>query len=266
MVEPFKHETLRQLNCFREHNNLIAGITTRQGGHSQKPFDTLNMGLHVPDHKETVLDNRGELANEVGIPLEQWTIGEQIHDTKIKTVTKGDCGKGAFSHTSALAGVDGLITNQPNVLLAAFYADCVPLFFCDPTNGWIGVAHAGWKGTVKGMASHMVRELVTQGCNLETIQMTIGPCISSRNYEVDQRVKDEIPEAHQNETVMEIGNNKYLLDLKKLNEKVAIEAGVQSSNVFASEYCTYEEDALFYSHRRDQGKTGRMLGFIGWKS
>ncbi|KHE73034.1 peptidoglycan editing factor PgeF [Halobacillus sp. BBL2006] len=266
MVEPFKHETLRQLTCFREHKNLIAGITTRQGGYSQKPFDSLNMGLHVPDREEIVLENRKELADEIGIPLERWVMGEQVHDKKVNVVTEEDLGKGVFSHTSALAGVDGLITNQPDILLAAFYADCVPLFFCDPLEGWIGVAHAGWKGTVKGMAAAMINELIGQGCSVENIEMIIGPCIGSTHYEVDERVKDGIPQSHHSETIKELGNGKYLLDLKRLNERVALEAGVHSSHIFTSGYCTYEEEALFYSHRRDQGKTGRMLGYIGWKS
>lgn len=266
MVEPFKHDTLRQFKCFHDQKDIIAGITTRQGGHSEAPFQSLNMGLHVPDEEAKVINNREELASELGIPLDRWVMGEQVHGTKIKVIETKDLGKGAFSHSTSLSGVDGLITNQPDVLLTAFYADCVPLLFSDKTAGWVGIAHAGWKGTVRLMAAEMVKQMVEKGCSVENIQMTIGPCIGKAHYEVDERVFEAVPARFQSDTTTKTSLGKYLLDLKHLNRCIAQEAGIKDVNLFTSEYCTYEKDELFFSHRRDQGLTGRMLGYIGLKS
>ncbi|MBH0229066.1 peptidoglycan editing factor PgeF [Halobacillus yeomjeoni] len=266
MVEPFKHESLRQIRCFQDHKSLVAGVTTRQGGHSSKPFDSLNMGLHVRDQGEHVINNRQELADELRIPLEDWVIGEQVHGTEVHVVTRADKGKGVRSHDTAAAGVDGLITNEKDVLLGAFYADCVPLLFVDPHAGWVGIAHAGWKGTVGDMAGEMIRQLVHQGCKRTDIEMVIGPCISQNHYKVDQKVIDQIPQSQHSLTVTDLGAGQFLLDLKKLNERFAVQAGLAESQIKQTRFCTYEKEELFFSHRRDQGKTGRMLGFIGWKS
>lgn len=265
MFEPFKHQSLRKMTCLRSYPSLVAGISTRKGGRSPSPFESLNMGLHVHDDETTVIENRKLLAQEIGIPIHQWVIGEQVHNVNVKLVNKEDCGKGVYTLESAVPGVDGLITNQKHVLLAAFYADCVPLYFLDDSTGWIGIAHAGWKGTVKGMAKIMINRLIQQGASMEHLQMTIGPCISKTHYEVDKKVIDQIPVSYHKETITKTGNNHFLLDLKQLNHKIAQEAGLKNSNIHITEYCTYEEERLLYSHRRDQGKTGRMLGYIGWK-
>ncbi|RWZ60683.1 peptidoglycan editing factor PgeF [Halobacillus fulvus] len=266
MKEPFKHESMRQLTCFHDEPTLVAGITTRQGGVSEAPFESLNMGLHVNDSQEVVVANRKLLADEVGIPLDRWVIGEQVHDIRVQEVVPSDFGKGVYNHGEALKGIDGLITNQPDVLLTAFYADCVPLFFYDPTTKWIGVAHAGWKGTVKGMAREMTEQLVKKGASPEDLKMVIGPCITKRHYEVDKRVMDHIPDVYKSKVSERTQDDHFLLDLKELNRLVALDAGLDDENIHISDYCTYEEEALLYSHRRDQGKTGRMLGFIGWSS
>ncbi|MGP4078127.1 peptidoglycan editing factor PgeF [Halobacillus sp. K22] len=265
MHEPFTAKTLQQHSCFTNHEKIIAGLTTRQGGHSERPFNTLNMGLHVQDESDTVLRNREELAQETGFPLKNWIIGEQIHDIRVKVIENGEKGKGVFSHESAVAGVDGLITNHTDVLLGAFYADCVPLFLYAPVSGWIGIAHAGWKGTVRNMVSQMIGKLTAQGCSLDEIELVIGPCISEKNYEVDQRVYDQVPVEFRGEAAVYVSSGKYKLDLKKLNEAMALQSGLNKENVLVSRLCTYEEENLFYSHRRDQGRTGRMLGFIGLK-
>ncbi|MCA0969356.1 peptidoglycan editing factor PgeF [Halobacillus litoralis] len=266
MGEPFKHNTKRQLTCFSENPSLISGLTTRQGGVSGSPFDSLNMGLHVNDRDEDVIANRRLIADEVGIPLERWVMGEQVHGIQVKRVDKEDLGKGTLSLDTAVSGVDGLITNQKDVLLTAFYADCVPLYFMEPTSGWIGIAHAGWKGTVHGMAKAMIDQMVVEGASLDRLKMAVGPCIGRNHYEVDEHVMNHIPPEWRDEVLTPVDDSHAMLDLKALNTSLALQAGLRKENVQASRICTYEEERLLYSHRRDQGKTGRMLGFIGWKS
>ncbi|WP_082234250.1 peptidoglycan editing factor PgeF [Halobacillus massiliensis] len=265
MTEPFQSKTARQHACFLQHN-VTAGITTRQSGYSEVPYDSLNMGLHVSDLKESVIKNRRALAEELNLPLSQWVMGEQVHGTQIKVVDHSHKGRGAFSLKKAIGGVDGLITNQKDILLTAFYADCVPLLFLDPSSKWIGVAHAGWKGTVSGMAGAMISKMAEHGAELSTLLMIIGPSISQKHYEVDQRVVNHIPSSYCSQVLTEGSEGKFNLDLKELNRRIAVDNGLSLNNILVSSYCTYDDEHLFYSHRRDQGQTGRMLAYIGWTS
>ncbi|UOQ43125.1 peptidoglycan editing factor PgeF [Halobacillus salinarum] len=266
MTEPFKHESSRQLSCFVTKPKLTAGITTRQGGFSSPPFDSLNMGLHVNDNEDHVLQNRKQLAIDLNIDLNKWVVGEQVHQTVIHTVDGCDLGKGTLDHSTAIQGVDGLITNKSEVLLTAFYADCVPLYFLDEKSGWLGISHAGWKGTVNHMAFQMIEALKSHGADPEDIQMIIGPCISKKHYEVDERVISQVNEEHKHDVASPTTKGKYLLDLKMLNKQIALQAGLLDKNISMTSYCTYEEEELFFSHRRDGGQSGRMLGYIGWLS
>ncbi|MFQ3545827.1 peptidoglycan editing factor PgeF [Halobacillus rhizosphaerae] len=265
MTEPFTYKSSRQYMCFNNTENLIAGITTRKDGFSKPPFHSFNLGLHVPDEYSAVLKNRKQLAMDLNVPLTQWVMGEQVHQTKIKVITPEDLGKGVLDHDTAVKGVDGLITNIPDVLLTAFYADCVPLYFLDEQTRWIGIAHAGWKGTVQGMAQHMIEKFNKLGADLSTLKMVIGPSIGFNQYEVDEQVINQVPAEFREEAAISLSEGKYLLDLKKLNQAIAVKAGLADDNISMTGYCTYEEEDLFFSHRRDHGSTGRMLGYIGWK-
>lgn len=246
--------------------DLVAGMTTRVGGAGEPPFDSFNLGWHVPDNQDTIRHNREMLASLLQFPLKSWVGGEQVHDTKIHTVTQKDKGKGAFGQETAIPSCDGLITKESNILLTAFFADCVPLFFYDPQSSWIGIAHAGWKGTVSNMGPKMVQALENQGVDSKSLRVGIGPSISGDMYEVDENVIRHIPDKFQRPPIIETQTNgRYLLSLQHMHVELLLEAGIEESHIEQTEYCTYQSDHLFFSHRRDQGKTGRMLGFIGLK-
>lgn len=267
-MELFQHE--RQEALFLKEweqavPGLIAGFTTKNGGISTSPFTSLNLGLHVKDKKEDVIKNREILAELIEMPLENWVVGEQVHGTNIAIISDDEKGKGAKELGEAIKNVDGLLTNCTSMLTTAFYADCVPLFFLDPVTKWYGIAHAGWKGTVGEIAANMVNLLCGKGSKRSDIKVAIGPSISAGFYEVDDQVIQHIPVKWHSGAVNKKENGKYLLDLKKLNEMILLENDLKKENIDVSKYCTYRDDHLFYSHRRDQGKTGRMLGFIGFK-
>ncbi|WP_156290418.1 peptidoglycan editing factor PgeF [Oceanobacillus salinisoli] len=246
------------------HPKLIAGFTTRNGGVSAPPFHTLNFGLHVPDNQEDVIKNRNILANKLHIPVANWVSGEQVHQTSIKVVSEEDKGKGSISYDSSLKGIDGLITNKKGILCTAFFADCVPIYFFDPVSEYIGIAHAGWKGTVNGMAEKMVLALKEKGVQTTNLLAAIGPCISQEMYEVDERVVSTIDGKYREKCIISKGNNRFLLNLKQLNVEILLQSGILRHNIEVTNYCTFKDDALFFSHRRDKGKTGRMLGFLGY--
>ncbi|WP_222599285.1 peptidoglycan editing factor PgeF [Aquibacillus kalidii] len=268
-MEPFEsieHESILLVRDWDQQNSKIkvtVGFTTRNGGVSNPPFDSFNLGFHVPDDPTLVLSNRKQLASLLSFPIERWVIGEQIHSTTIKIIEEADLGRGSVSHDNTIQGVDGLITNKPEVLCAALFADCVPLFFYDPNSMWIGIAHAGWRGSVGGIAEEMVANLVRSGANLNNIKVLIGPCIGEHVYEVDQKVIDNIEREFITKVVRQKENGNYLLDLKTLNQMYLKKVGVLPENISVSSYCTYTDDK-FFSHRGDLGKTGRMLGFIGY--
>ncbi|QDP40102.1 peptidoglycan editing factor PgeF [Radiobacillus deserti] len=268
MTEPFQlnHPSFVSLADWEEWDeNLIAGISTRVGGYSTEPYRSLNLGLHVRDYPETVVKNRHRLADYIGIPLDNWVFAEQVHSTNIYIVSEKDRGKGSTALESAIPACDGLITKSKKTICAAFFADCVPLFFFDPNTGWVGIAHAGWRGTVDGMAAKMVQALLNQGANRETLKVAIGPCIGKANYQVDDNVIQHIPKEYHQSAVQQQNEIHYLLDLQSLNKEFLVKQGILKANIYTTNYCTYDEEDLFFSHRRNEGKTGRMLGFIGYK-
>src|SRR5699024_1383841 len=202
---------------------------------------------------------------KLAFPLKTFVSGEQTHQTNIKIVGKSDQGSGAETKQTAIKQTDGLITKEEGVLCTAFFADCVPLFFYDPLTEYIGIAHAGWKGTVGGIAAKMVHKMAALGVNRANLLCVIGPCISREKYEVDDQVIARIPEEDRENAVLSKGNSRYLLDLKQFNRDILLQSGVLRNNIYITEYCTFRDEDLFFSHRRDQGETGRMLGFIGFQ-
>ena len=248
---------------------LIVGFTTKKGGYSKGEFAAFNLGLHVHDDVSDVHLNRRKLGDILQFPLEKWVCSEQIHDNHIAKVGKKDSGKGVWDYSTAIPKADGLYTDEINILLTLGFADCVPIYFASPSRGLIGLAHAGWKGSVKNIAGQMVRIWRDkEGVKVDDVYAAIGPSIGECCYIVDDRVINQVNELLgesasivYNETMI----GQYALNLKELNRLALIKEGVPSRNIIISQFCTSCEDGLFFSHRRDNGKTGRMMSFIGRK-
>ncbi|MDQ0350533.1 YfiH family protein [Alkalibacillus filiformis] len=238
-----------------------AGFSTRLNGYSHTPYNSLNVGIHVNDRVEDVLKNRQYISDQIEQPLDQWCCLKQVHSTKVIDLTEIDCNK--VSHDKPAIDADGMITNDPSHTLVTFYADCVPLYFIAPERGWIGLAHAGWKGTVGGISHYVIEALLSKGVQLEEIEVMIGPCISQDHYEVDERVIEQIPQKYYEEVLKPSQQeDRYLLDLKMLNYLYLKELGLLTNQIEISQYCTYEDEQLFFSFRRDKGQTGRMMAFL----
>ncbi|WP_199426002.1 peptidoglycan editing factor PgeF [Thermaerobacillus caldiproteolyticus] len=260
-------ELLLLQNWSKLSQEVVAGFTTKHGGISDEPFATFNLGLHVSDVVSSVRHNRQTLANLLQFPLELWVCCEQTHDSRIEKVTKSDGGKGVVDYHSAIAGTDGLYTDEAGVLLTLCFADCVPLYFIAPKQNMIGLAHAGWKGTVKNIAGKMVRLWnEREHIPFDDIYVAIGPSIGSCCYIVDDRVihlVNNVLGETNSVPYRLISVGQYALDLKELNKVLLIKAGIREEQIYLSHYCTSCTDHLFFSHRRDNGKTGRMMAFIG---
>ncbi|NRD78796.1 peptidoglycan editing factor PgeF [Bacillus sp. BRMEA1] len=270
-MEPFaltNESFLTIENWMKAYSGLVAGMSTKLGGKSKGSFESLNLGFHVADHGEDVFHNRETLADLLEFPLASWVGAEQIHDVHIRKVTKADRGKGSDAYDHAFKATDGFYTNEEGILLTLCFADCIPLFFLAPKARMIGTAHAGWKGTVGQIGKQMVDAWINEGIKPEEILVAIGPSICEKCYIVDDRVinlVENILEDVDRKPYNQIRDGQYSLDLKLLNKLVLLKAGVLDENIIMTQYCSSCDHELFFSHRRDNGSTGRMLSFIGWK-
>jgi polyphenol oxidase len=251
-----------------QYPSLVAGITSKNDGYSKGEFNSLNLGFHVGDVLKDVQANRKKISTQIGFPLNSWVGAKQTHDNLIRKVTIKDRGKGSETYDDSFLGTDGFYTNENGILLTLCFADCVPLFFIAPEKGMIGAAHAGWKGTVKEIAKNMVELWEQEGITPEQIFVAIGPSICEKCYIVDKHVIEfvqKILEDVEKKPYNRINDNQYSLNLREVNYLILRKAGVPEQNILMTEFCSCCDQDQFFSHRRDQGQTGRMLSFIGWK-
>lgn len=247
---------------------IVSGFSLRVGGRSRPPWATLNLGLHVGDADSDVIANRELLAHDVGLPLERWIFAEQVHGTEIATVSTAQCTSGTRTLKTVIKGVDGLITQASDVCLALCFADCVPIYFYTTDPDAVAILHAGWRGTV-GLGARKMVDRLRRDLHLSSmaqIHATIGPAIGRSDYEVDEQIIQRVRLLRQEvwrDAVVSRENGHYLLDLKALNRAILIDAGIPERNIAITDYTTSRHPELFFSHRRDHGRTGRMLGFIG---
>ncbi|MFC4076520.1 peptidoglycan editing factor PgeF [Salinithrix halophila] len=270
-MEPFQLRNEQAIPYFslllweREFPHLTAGISARNSESFHDP-NLYNYALHVGSDPDRVLGNRRRLAEALNIPPASWTYGEQVHGTRIREVTNSEKGRGRHETSPALEGTDGLLTGEEEIFLFSFYADCVPLFFYSPDRGLVGVAHAGWRGTVGGIGPAMVEEFVSRGADRGQIRAAIAPSIGPCCYEVDDKVSQPLikalPEADV-QVLQPAGPGKWNLDLKEANRQLLLDSGLSGEHILVTHWCTSCHPELFHSHRRDQGKTGRMAAFIG---
>lgn len=249
---------------------LVMGFTTRKGGVSKPPFESFNCALHVGDRKEDVLANRQRLASHWGFSLDEMVCPHQVHQDTLYKVSVADRGRGSKGEEDALASVDAIYTDVPGIFLTSFYADCVPLYVIDVKGKRVGLAHAGWRGTVLEIGPKLVRRFVQElGSSMEDILVVIGPAIGLCCYEVGEEVVKALapllpPEAEKS-CLKKIKPGKYKIDLKGINALLMEREGIPSANILLSTLCTACHPDLFFSYRRDNGKTGRMASFIAIK-
>lgn len=277
LTEAGEPELLQIKNWSARYPELTSGFTTRIGGVSEKPFGTLNCGLHVADSDESVVANRTRVADAIGMPLSGWVYGEQVHGSDVAFVTGADKGKGTAARFDALQSKDAFITNETGICLAAMFADCVPLYFYDPEHRVVALAHAGWKGTVLQIAGQTVRAMEERfGSSPERIAAAIGPSIGICCYEVDDTVMNQVrpllqeldePQPAEGNVVYEPSpNGKWMLNLQEINRQIMIKAGILPSRIELTRLCTSCRVDKFFSHRKEQGATGRMIAWIGLRN
>ncbi len=239
-----------------------AGITTRAGGVSEGYFSSLNLGLRTPDTKENLEENVRRVCAAFGTAPEKVISTRQEHTAIVKKVSASDAGTG-ITRPRFPEGVDGLVTNEPGLLLMAYFADCVPILLCDPEKKAVGCVHSGWRGTVGKIAAEAVRMMEQEfGSRPEDIYAAVGPHIGKCCFEVDAPVFAEFIKAFPEKGgFAEKKGEKYHIDLSGAVEYTLQCAGVmQISNLQTCTSCNAE---TFFSHRKTGGKRGCFVAVIG---
>ncbi len=255
-------------------------FSTRLGGVSQGQFATMNLSFTRGDDPDCVAENFRRIGKVLGILPEDFVFTDQTHTANVRRVFKTDQGKG-FLLERDYQDIDGLVTNDPGVVLAAFFADCVPLYFVDPVKRAIGLSHSGWKGTVQKIGKATVEMLQREfGSHPSDIITAIGPSICGDCYEVGWDVAEQFTRAfpaavqlkekkeagHRKATsgqiIREKENGKYLLDLWEANRQVLLEAGILQEHICITDICTCCNPELLFSHRASKGKRGNLGAFL----
>jgi len=249
-----------------ETEAVIHGFSTRMGGVSEGMFSSMNLSFARGDEEGRVRENFARLGRAMGLDCRNLVFSDQTHTSNVRVVTEADRGKG-FVREKDYRDVDGLVTNVPGLVLAAFYADCVPLFLVDPVNRAVGLSHSGWKGTVGKIGKRTVELMKEQyGTRPEDLTAAIGPSICQDCYEVSEDVIGQFQEAFEKtywkEIFYEKPDGKYQLNLWRANELIFREAGLLPERILTTDLCTCCNAKLLFSHRASKGKRGNLGAFL----
>lgn len=240
-------------------------FTTRLGGVSEGICASLNLSFSRGDDPTAVMENYRRVAEIFGKTVDDFVCTDQTHTTTVLKVGKEEKGYGVTKE-KPYTDVDGLITNEPGVILSTFYADCVPLYFVDPVHKAIGLSHSGWRGTVGRMGQKTLEAMAkAYGTKPEDVYAAVGPSICQDCYEISEDVAEHFYqefEGHGEEILINKGNGKYQLDLWKTNEIVLLEAGIKPEHLAVTNICTCCNSGELFSHRASQGKRGNLAAFL----
>lgn len=252
---------------------VFHGFSTREGGVSRLPHTArMNVAEGHGDSPETVRENIGILARAVSegtLGADRVICAPQIHSDRIRTVTIADAGTGV-TLPAGEAG-DGFCTDRPGVLLMVRTADCVPILFSAhrPDGSPLAAAvHAGWRGTVAGIAPKAVERLLAMGADLATVRAAVGPAIHSCCFQVQSDFAEAVKAARGSDFAkrhIKERNGSLYGDLLSMNRELLLEAGLTDKQIDLCPFCTVCDPETFHSHRASGGKRGAMGALIGIK-
>lgn len=243
-------------------------LSTRIGGVSDGVFAAMNLGLHTADDEACVRENYKLFCEAAGFDMTNIVVSDQYHTTNIEKVIKSP--NVDFFQRRHFEHVDAFVTEVKGVVLTTYFADCVPILFCDPVRRVAANAHAGWMGTLHNMAGKMVDKMAVDfGCNPADILVGIGPSISRKNFEVGAEVADQfnnlLPFSAQFVYNSVSRADKFYIDLWEVNRQNLEAVGVLPQNIEIAGKCSFDNETHFYSHRRSGKARGSMAAFIELK-
>lgn len=252
-----KHLTIPS---FEQAGGVLCAFSTRVGGVSPAPYDTLNFSRKREQSEVNFLENLRRFGDAAGFDHKNAVSINYAHSALLYRAAQSDAGRGILREP--VAGVcDGLYTDEAGLPLISFHADCVPLFFYDPVKRCAAVCHAGWRGVVSHMARNAVKSLLSLGGGAGDILAAIGPCIGVKRYEVGRDLSDTFVSEFGGD-IVETRDGSTFLNLSLACVSDMLDSGIRPENITEAGLCTYDERELFFSHRRDKGRTGSMAAVI----
>ena len=259
-----RHGVLFDSCAAMEEAGFPNGFSTRVGGVSPPPWDSLNLGASCGDQPERVAENFRRFCGAVGTDADALVKNHQVHSDLVRPVTRAD-----IQSDPAAPGVyeaDGLVTDEPGVCLTIFSGDCIPVLLYDPVRRCIAAAHAGWRGTALGIAAKAVERMVDcYGCDRLDILAAVGPGISKCCFETHEDVPNAMTEAMGAAALSSIEvlpTGKFHVDLKGLNAKLLHNAGLDPEHIAVSADCTCCLPEKYWSHRYTHGERGSQAAMI----
>ncbi len=238
-------------------------FTTRLGGVSAAPFDSLNLGVAEADRPGAVAENGRRLRASLGCAGHELITVSQVHGCQMHVPPDPRTEVPAAATRSAVEA-DAILSDRPDALLMIRVADCVPVLLADVSGQYIAAIHAGWRGLVAGVIPQTVEALRRRfGLAGGDLRAAIGPCISAAHFEVGPEVAQAFVQAGLEHVVVAVdGHPRPHIDLSQAAFAQLRGAGVQARDIDASDRCTFRDQEEFYSHRRDAGRTGRQAAVI----
>ena len=203
------------------------------------------------------LSNRKKFLTGLGIDYRAIVCAKQSHSDNVRYVQEADKGKGALIYETALSETDALITNKSNLALAVFTADCLSIFLYDPKTASIGLIHAGWRGSLKGVTAKTIAAMRERfKTDPKNLDVGLGPSIKSCCYQVKGEFTGLFPDD------LFLRDKRYYLDLASINKKQLLGCGVREENICDRAICTSCRNDEFFSFRKDGASVGRMMSVI----
>ncbi|MGI6201295.1 MAG: peptidoglycan editing factor PgeF [Christensenellales bacterium] len=239
------------------------GFTTRLGGVSPGAMASLNMGFgRNGDPDRHVRENYRRAVTGIGGRLEHLVKAHQVHGDRVVRVTRADI-PGAGWYRQVKGYLDGMVTDAPGVVLSTRYADCVPVFLADPVRRAIGLVHAGWRGTTLHIAQKGVAALTEHfGSDPKDVVAVVGPSIGPCCFHVHAPVKAVFDRCCPDAPQRPLADGRVAIDLWQANRLQLLSAGLLPEHIQVAGLCTSCQQALFFSHRRDRGKSGLMSAMM----
>lgn len=245
------------------------GFSTRLGGVSEPPWNSLNLGPGRGDEHAHVVENYRRFCEAIGADAERVVLAKQVHETTVRTVTGDDAGKGLYRPRNYTA--DALITIEPNLPLTVFSADCGVILLHEPITGAVGAIHAGWRGCAGGIVEKAVKALCALAdAEPSQIRAAIGPCIGPICFTTDSDVPDamrrSLGKRSEKRFEYDYDRNKWRVDLPGLNREWLLRAGVPAEQIDLLRLCTACHPELFWSHRKMGDARGVQAAMIMMKA
>ena len=255
--------------AFEQFADIVHGFSTRLGGVSEGIYASMNLSFTRGDKDAAVYENYRRFADALGFSERDIVTSDQTHTANVRIITEEDRGNG-ITKPRPYTDVDGMITNVRGLVLATFYADCVPLYFVDPVHHAIGLSHSGWRGTVSKIGAVTVKKMQkTYGTDPKDVYAAIGPSICQDCYEVSEDVIQEFQNSfapeHWKTLFYKKENGKYQLNLWEANKIIFMETGITEKHISMPGICTCCNPDFLFSHRASHGKRGNLGAFLGLK-